>query len=622
MVGRVAPVPPQPERGILGHHGLGPAEHLGMTAVDHGALRHGRDDVHEGGHQQRQQQRGGQDARHVGVQLAQQTLEHPVQGQGQAHGHDGRAEHDHAAAHLGAEQAQRRQRQQEERAGTAEDHPHEAQQAQGRGLVPGMEIGQHGQQAKVLHFGKGLPRRRIDEGQRPAAARDLGLLHVQGKLVGDGLQQFARQEEGAHPQPEEDEDPGAAQPLAQTVHLTGTRPARGHEQGAEAEEQGAAQRGQGVGQRAQQQEVAAAARGHDQAHEGQQADIVAGQIGEDRMPLLRPPGDDAGNAQQHHPLPAQGIAQTQVLLGQRAAPEAFGRGQAGTDDELFQDQLGQEHVAHGPAGRGQGHEQGEEQGHEVRVIVSQQGTGQETRRQAGQQARRHTGLHAAQGPDPGVDDDGHEAGEQRREPESHRRGIGPQQIGHAAQHDGHGVPHRMAETFGTGHPVVGIVRGQQPFRAQTVLRVLPAGPFQHAQGKGQAQGHQAPEQAVQPEGAVLSGKIDGDRFVRHACSPLWQRVFRQKKGRIPGIRRNVRGKGEKPGALPRGQPLPSKTILRLSGAGPRTSGARCRPCRRRTPPAPSRRCPRRRAAPRGPGSPRCRHRPDAGPPAPAAAARA
>ena len=424
--------------------------------------------------------------------------------------------------------------------------------------MPGMEIGQHGQQAQVLHFGEGLSRGRVDEGQRPAAARDLGLLHVQGKLVGDGLQQFARQEEEAHPQPEEDEDPGAAQPLAQAVHLAGTRPARGHEQGAEAEEQGAAQRGQGVGQRAQQQEVAAAARGHDQAHEGQQADIVAGQIGEDRMPLLRPPGDDAGNAQQHHPLPAQGIAQTQVLLGQRAAPEAFGRGQAGTDDELFQDQLGQEHVAHGPAGRGQGHEQGEEQGHEVRVIVSQQGTGQETRRQAGQQARRHTGLHAAQGPDPGVDDDGHEAGKQRREPEGHRRGIGPQQVGHAAQHDGHGMPHRMAETFGTGHPVVGVVRGQQPFRAQTVLRVLPAGPFHHAQGKGQPKGHQAPEQAVQPERAVLGGKIDGDRFVRHACSPLWQRVFSRKT--YPGTRLKRAGEGPGEGSLPHGQrgPFPQK----------------------------------------------------------------
>ena len=340
------------------------------------------------------------------------------------------------------------------------------------------------------------------------------------------------------------------------------------------------------------------------------------------MPLLRPPGDDAGNAQQHHPLPAQGIAQTQVLLGQRAAPEAFGRGQAGTDDELFQDQLGQEHVAHGPAGRGQGHEQGEEQGHEVRVIVSQQGTGQETRRQAGQQARRHTGLHAAQGPDPGVDDDGHEAGEQRREPEGHRRGIGPQQVGHAAQHDGHGMPHRMAETFGTGHPVVGVVRGQQPFRAQTVLRVLPAGPFHHAQGKGQPKGHQAPEQAVQPERTVLGGKIDGDRFVRHACSPLWQRVFSRKTYPGTRLKRAGRGLGKGASRMGRGAPSLKKTILRPSGAGPRTSGARCRPCRQGNPPAPSRRCPRRRAVPRGPGSPPCRHRPDAGPPVPAAAARA
>ena len=342
------------------------------------------------------------------------------------------------------------------------------------------------------------------------------------------------------------------------------------------------------------------------------------------MPFLRPPGDDAGNAQQHHPLPAQGIAQAQVLLGQRAAPKAFGRGQTGTDDELFQDQLGQEHVAHGPAGRRQGHEQGEEQGHEVRVIIAQQRTGQETRRKAGQQARRHTGLHAAQGPDPGIDDDGHEAGEQRREPERHRRGIGPQQVGHAAQHDGHGMPHRMAESFGTGHPMIGIVRGQQPFRAQTVFRVLPAGPFQHAQGKGQAQGHQAPEQTVQPEGAVLSGKVDGNRFVRHAAL-LCGREFAAKSNAYPRTRTKRAGKEEPEGRWPSriGEGAPQKiATLRLSGAGPRTSGARCQPCRRRTPPAPSRRCPRRRAVPRGPGSPRCRRRPGAGPPVPAAAARA
>ena len=269
---------------------------------------------------------------------------------------------------------------------------------------------------------------------------------------------------------------------------------------AETEARRAAQGGQGVSQPAQQQNAAPPARGHDQGHQVQQHHIVTDQIGKNRMPFLGPPGNDARRAQQEHPLPAQGIAQAlQVRLIRAAlAPEALRRLEAGSQGQPPQDHPRQQHVAHGPAGRSQGHQERKKQGHQVGIIIAQQGAGQKTGSQRGDQPGGHARLHAAQGPDPGEDDHRHQACQHRREPEGHGGRIGMQGLGHEPQHLGHGMPHAQTETLGGGHPMVGVVGCQQPFAAQAVFRILPAGPLHHAQAESQSQGQQAPEQAPQP----------------------------------------------------------------------------------------------------------------------------
>ena len=105
----------------------------------------------------------GRRARHGPAQIgAQQALQQPVQGQGQAHGHHRRAEHDHPAAQLGAQQAQGRQGQQKKRAGPPEKHQDKTGQANDGGFHPGMEIGEERREAQILHFNNGLGHRGID----------------------------------------------------------------------------------------------------------------------------------------------------------------------------------------------------------------------------------------------------------------------------------------------------------------------------------------------------------------------------------------------------------------------------------------------------------------------------
>ncbi len=97
------------------------------------------------------------------------------------------------------------------------------------------------------------------------------------------------------------------------------------------------------------------------------------------------------------------------------APEQPPQAQlAGPQSQAAQYHARQQHIAHGPAGRGQGHKQGEKEGHQICIIVAQHGAGQKARRKGGEHAGRHARFQTAQGPDPGKDDNRHQTGQHRR----------------------------------------------------------------------------------------------------------------------------------------------------------------------------------------------------------------
>ena len=224
------------------------------------------------------------------------------------------------------------------------------------------------------------------------------------------------------------------------------------------------------------------------------------------MPFLRPPRYHARAAQQQHPLPAQGVTQMaglfetwcpramRLLAGKKAAQIHNAR----RCGKTAQHHAGQKHVAHGPTGRSQCHEQREEQGYEVGIVKTQQGTGQKSRCNGCENTGGHARLNTAQRPYPSKSNNSHKACQQSGKPKGHRCRGGSGHVSHAFKHHRHGMPHGKTKIFCPGHPSVSIVGSQKPFTTKPVFRVLPAGPFEHTQGKGQGKGQRTPKQTSGP----------------------------------------------------------------------------------------------------------------------------
>ena len=269
-----------------------------------------------------------------------------------------------------------------------------------------------------------------------------------------------------------------------------------HEYGGKEKASRAAEGRQGVGKGAQKEKPCPSAGREEDAHQEEQGHIIADEVRENGMPFLGPPGNDAGKAEEKHPLPAQGIAEMGEA-GHGRPENPSGHADARGGGKLLEHHPREQHVAGGPGRRSQGHEQGKEQGDEIGVVKAEQRAREKAGGKTGQEPRGHAGLKAAEDPDPGRHDAGHEARQDSGEPEGHGRGFGVHGKGHEAEHLGHGMPGAEAEVLGARHPVIGVVGGEEKLRAEPVLGIIPGRPFQHAHAEGEEHGHPYPEYAPQ-----------------------------------------------------------------------------------------------------------------------------
>ena len=373
VVFRVAPVPPKPDHGITWGHGAQADESFRVAAVDHGALAHGGDKIREGCYEHEGEHNARDDACGSPKLRDEHAPQEPEEGQGEPKGHNGCPEHDHAAAKLGAQKAQGSQGQQEECAGPQIHHNAKAYESEQRSLHPGMKVGEDCAEGEILHLDDGLGKRRVVQGGCASAAGVCGKLQVGVCVVDDGGEDFPLHHEQKDNAPQGTEN----FPVREDPAQVGLSAHDQDEHNAHENAWRACQGRKDIGERAEQKKRAASWRGKAQAQKAQKGSVVADEVGEDGVPLLCPPGDEAGKPKDEHPLPAQGVAQTRRLHG---IPEKGSEeGKFGPGREQAQDVHRCQHVVHDPAHGGQGHEQGEEEGDKVRVVEAEQGAREKAR---------------------------------------------------------------------------------------------------------------------------------------------------------------------------------------------------------------------------------------------------
>lgn len=133
---------------------------------------------------------------------------------------------------------------------------------------------------------------------------------------------------------------------------------------------------------------------------------------------------------------------------------------------------------HDPHSRGQPDKQGQKQGNEVGVGIAEHGTGKEARRERGEDARRRNPASMLpMPPRPQEDEQSHEAGHDRRQPEGDLRGLGACNQGEDTEQFGHGMSGAEFKPLSPGDPVVGVVRGEEHFITKAVFHILPRRPL-------------------------------------------------------------------------------------------------------------------------------------------------
>ena len=364
-----------------------------------------------------------------------------------------------------------------------------------------MEINQDFGQCEILDLDDRLGYGRED--QRIGRARSHGIpgaLEVALHMVEHRAQHAQIDKQRCRHQPECRQYGGAVElrhELAFAAHDGDEKREREHRS------RGASERGQGIGEPCEQGRAAFARAGQQKRHAADQGHIIAHDVREHGMPFLRPPGEQPACAEGEHP---EGRDRRVRLMARSVQRNGDGAFRPALEPTKRQGQRVAEEM-HDPHSRGQPDKQGQEQGNEVGVGIAEHGTGKEARRERGEDAGAETGLHAAHAPRPQEDEQSHEAGHDRRQPEGDLRGLGACNQGEDTEQFGHGMSGAEFKPLSPGDPVVGVVRGEEHFITKAVFHILPRRPLLKAQQEGHGVGRYAEQKAEEPARYGAEGDV-------------------------------------------------------------------------------------------------------------------